>query len=263
MALAALAAAGVVAGVVYATRQDPPQPEALCPTKPAAVIVAGVKTGNASQVRAAMANPPKRAARLLEPLAQQHPKDAVVQFNNAMALYCAGYVGDATQSFRQAKQAGRDTYYEVISDNLLHPQFFHPEGGGYPPLQYFGRDKLILQGQIEQNRFHQRTAEKLWARAARLHPDDDQAQVAAAVGRFDMDNLSASFSRLGPLVKRFPASQSVRFHLGLMLAWTGQRDLAVQEFRAAVKLGPKSRFGALAGAFLKRFVTGGTSGAKR
>ena len=48
-----------------------------------------------------------------------------------------------------------------------------------------------------------------------------------------MDDLSASFSRLGPLVKRFPKSQTVRFHLGLLLAWTGQGTLAVKEFKAA------------------------------
>ena len=78
------------------------------------------------------------------------------------------------------------------------------------------------------------------AQAARQRPNDDEAQVAAAVGRFDEDNLSASFSRLGPLVKRFPHSQSVRYHLGLLLAWTGQRDQAITEFRLARSLGPRT-----------------------
>ena len=89
-----------------------------------------------------------------------------------------------------------------------------------------------------QRRGKEHSAEKLYARAARLQPGNDEAQVAAAVGRFDEDDLSASFSRLGPLVKRFPHSQSVRYHLGLLLAWTGQREQAIKEFRLAQALNP-------------------------
>jgi tetratricopeptide (TPR) repeat protein len=259
VAAAAVVAAGIVAGVVYATRQDPAQPRALC-RRASAFVVPGVRSGETARVRAAMARPAKDAARILEPLALAHPRDPVVQFNDARALLCAGYVADAAGALRRAKTSGRDTYYEVAADNLLHPQFFGP---GYPPFQYFGHDPLLIQGQVQQRAFHQHSAERLWARAARLHPDDADAQVAAAVGRFDMDDLTASFSRLGPLVERFPASQSVRFHLGLLLAWTGQRDLAVAQFRKAHDLGPRTRFGALAGQFLRRLVAGGTSGAKR
>jgi tetratricopeptide (TPR) repeat protein len=256
---AAVAAAAVVAGVVYATRQDPPQPKALC-RDPAALVVPGVGSRNADAVRAAFRRPPKEAARILQPLAEESPDDPVVLFNQATALYCAGYVNDAEQAFRRAKAAGRDTYYQVKADNLLHPQFFAPKEGGYPIFEYQGHDPLLIQGQIQQRQYHQETAERLYARAARLHPDDADAQVAAAVGRFDMDDLSASFSRLGPLVKRFPRSQSVRYHLGLLLAWTGQRDLAVKEFRTARALDPAGKLGQESDAFLKGLTAGGTSG---
>jgi tetratricopeptide (TPR) repeat protein len=256
---AALAAAAVVAGVVYATRQDPAQPKALCQS-PKPVIVPSVGSKNADAVRVAFAHGPKAAARELEPLAQRNPDDPVVAFNDGTALYCAGYVQDAVQAFRQAKKAGRDTFYEVQADNLLHPQFFQQ---GYPPFQYYGHVPLLVQGEIQQRQYHQETAEKLWARAARLRPNDPEAQVAAAVGRFDMDNLSASFSRLGPLTKRFPRSQSVRFHLGLLLVWTGQRDLAIAEFRKAVALGRTTPLGKDAERFLKGIVPTGTSGRKR
>src|SRR6185437_4619234 len=137
---------------------------------------------------------------------------------------------EAVQAFRKAKKNGRDTRYRVVVDNLLHPQYFKD---GYPPFQYAGRDPLLIEGQVAQRNNHNETAERLWSRAAKLHPNDADAQVAAAVGRFDMDDLNASFSRLGPLVKRFPRSQTVRYHLGLLLAWTGQGALAVKEFRAA------------------------------
>jgi tetratricopeptide (TPR) repeat protein len=260
---AAVAAAAVVAGVVYATRQDPPQPKALC-QRPAALVVPGVGSTNADAVRAAFRRPPKEAARILQPLAEANPDDPVVLFNQGAALYCAGYLTDAEQAFREAKKAGRDTYYQVKADNVLHPQFFVPkDGAGYPIFEYQGHDPLLIQGQIQQRQYHQETAERLYARAARLHPDDADAQVAAAVGRFDMDDLSASFSRLGPLVKRFPKSQSVRYHLGLLLAWTCQRELELKEVRAARALGPGTKLGQESDAFLGGLSGGGTSGSKR
>lgn len=259
---AAVAAAATVAGVVYATRQDPPQPKALC-GHPPALVVPGVGSKNAAAVRAAFRSPPQQAARLLQPLAEENPDDPVVLFNQGTALYCAGYLTDAEQAFRRAKKAGRDTYYQVKADNLLHPQFFSPREGGYPIFEYAGGDPLLVQGQIQQRQYHQESAERLYARAARLHPDDADAQVAAAVGRFDMDDLSASFSRLGPLVRRFPRSQTVRYHLGLLLAWTGQRELAVKEFRAARELGAGTKLGRESEAFLEGLGSGGTSGSKR
>ena len=256
VAVAAVAAAGTVAGVVYATRQDPPQPTTQCKKQPTPIVVPGVRSAHVAEVRAAFEKPPAAAARALEALVQASPGDPVVQFNDGTALLCAGYTAEAADAYRRAKTAGRDTWYEVKADNLLHPQFFQQ---GYPPFLYSGGDALLVQGQVAQRDFHQRTAERLWAKAARLRPDDPDAQVAAAVGRFDMDDLSASFSRLGPLVKRFPHSQTVRFHLGLLLTWTGQAKLAVKEFRAARALGPSTVLGRDAAAFLERLVTGGTN----
>ncbi|HET7129169.1 MAG TPA: hypothetical protein VFJ93_08865 [Gaiellaceae bacterium] len=259
VAVTAVAAAAVVAGVVYATRQDPPQPRTLC-KKPAVQVVPGVSSPHLQAVRDAFAKGPKSAARALEPLADRHPKDPVVQYNDATALLCAGYVADATAAYRLAKKAGRNTYYEVRADNLLHPQYF---GDGYPIFQYTGMDPLLVQGQIAQRQFHQHTAERLYAKAARLHPEDADAQVAAAVGRFDMDDLNATFSRLGPLVKRFPRSQTVRFHLGWLLAWTGQGTLAIKEFKEARRLGATTTLGKEANAFLTRLESGGTHGTQR
>ena len=42
------------------------------------------------------------------------------------------------------------------------------------------------------------SAEREFAAAAALAPHDADAQVAAAVGRFDKANPSLAFSRLGP-----------------------------------------------------------------
>jgi predicted Zn-dependent protease len=239
VAVIALAAAAVVAGVVYATRQDPAQPKARCKNGVAAVFYTPSK--NTATVRNALRTGQRRAARALEALAAAPPKDPVVQFRYAPALYCGGFDAEALQAYRKAKRAGRDTRYEVTADVILHPQFFSE--GGYPPFVYSGGDALLVQGQIAQRNYHQHTAERIWARAAKLHPNDADAQVAAAVGRFDMDNLSASFSRLGPLVKRFPKSQTVRFHLGLLLVWTGQAKQAIKELRLAHQLDPGTAMG--------------------
>lgn len=254
--LAVVGAAAVVVGVVSATRQDPVQPKVRC--NPAPFLVPGVSSPAVAAVRRALAQPARSAPASLETAARGAPNDPVVQFNYALALYCAGYLGDAEQAFRAAKKAGRNTFYEIRADSILHPQYFDQ---GYPIFEATGAGvpALLRQGIAAQQAGHQHTAERLYARAARLYPGDDQAQVAAAVGRFDEDDLAASFSRLGPLVKRFPQSVSVRYHLGLLLAWTGQRDQAVVEFRAAKRLAPTSALGREANAFLARLVPARTS----
>lgn len=259
--LLAVLAAGIVVGVVYATRQSPPQPRAQCKQTPKPFVVPGTPTANVAAVRAALAQPPAAAARALEQLAYEAPDDPVVQFNYGTALYCAGFLADAVQAYRAAKTAGRDTYYEIQSDLLLHPQFFTK--AGYPPFLSESHDPLLVRGAILQRDGHQHSAERAWAKAARLRPRSDEAQVAAAVGLFDMDNLSASFSKLGPLTRRFPKSQSVRYHLGLLLAWTGQRDQAVTEFRLARSLGPKTTLGMEATKLLRGLVASGTNGTQR
>jgi len=259
VAAIAVVVAGVVAGVVLATRQDPTQVAVQCKQRPKALVVPGVPSQNVAAVRSALARPPKTAAEVLEPLSQQFPNDPVVQFNFATALFCAGFEADAEQAYRQAKKAGYNTYYEMQADAILHPQYFQPQGGlPYPIFQPQSHDTLLIQGVLMQRRGKQHSAEALYARAARLQPGNDEAQVAAAVGRFNEDNLSASFSRLGPLVQRFPHSQSVRFHLGLLLAWTGQRAQAVTEFQFARSLNPRSTLGKQSSAFLSGLVKGGT-----
>lgn len=251
--MVAVAVAAIVAGVVYATRQVPAQPKAFCARARADVDKS--LTTHAAAVAAAMRRPAKEAARALEQLAAINPRDPVIQFNDGVALLCAGYLVEAEQALRRAKVAGRDTRYEIRADDILHPQYFQQ---GYPPFTYTGRDPLLVRGQVLQRQGHQRSAERVWSRAARLRPGSADAQVAAAVGRFDMDDLVASFSRLGPLVRRFPQSQTVRFHLGLLLAWTGQRDAAVQQFRRARSLGRRTQLGKASNAFLRGLVTGGT-----
>nr|MBA2742275.1 hypothetical protein [Actinomycetota bacterium] len=71
---------------------------------------------------------------------------------------------------------------------------------------------------------------------ARLAPDDVEANVAAAVGRFDKARPADAFGRLGPLTKRFPREPTVRFHLGVLLLWTGRIDEAERQLGLASKI---------------------------
>jgi tetratricopeptide (TPR) repeat protein len=258
----AVAAAGIVTGVVLATRQNPAQPQTLCKGfKPAPLVLPGVgKPAAVAAVRAAFAAWPRGTVGKLELLAQRYRHDPAVLFNYGRALQCRGYLPDAAQAYAAAKTAGRDTQYEIEADNALHPQFFQ---GGYPIFEPEGDDPQLVSGVLLQRAGHQHSAEKIFLKAARLHPNDAEAQVAAAVGRFDEDNLSASFSRLGPLARRFPRSQSLRYHLGLLLVWIGEANQGINEFKLARALGPHRLLGREANRLLRRLVANGSNQTQR
>ena len=96
-----------------------------------------------------------------------------------------------------------------------------------------GAHGKLLYGAALQKLGRPLSARREFAAAAALAPNDANAQVAAAVGLFDKTRPAVAFSRLGPLVKRFPHAVTVRFHLGLMLLWLKQIDKAKAEFRKA------------------------------
>ena len=257
----AVAAAGVVTGVVLATRQSPAQPKVQCHGAPKPLLLPGVGSAQAAAaVRTAFSDWPSGTLQQLATLARRYPSDPAVQFNYGSALFCRGYISDAEAAYRATKTGGRDTQYEIDADMILHPQFFQQ---GYPIFEPTRPEPLLVRGVLLQREGHQHSAEKLYQQAARLHPNDDEAQVAAAVGRFDEDDLAASFSRLGPLARRFPRSQSVRFHLGLLLAWIGERDQAAHQFQLARALAPKTKLGREADLFLRRLVANGTNSTQK
>jgi Flp pilus assembly protein TadD len=128
----------------------------------------------------------------------------------------------------------------VRAGDLLHPN----SPRGLPQFQpSFTRartraQRLLIDGVRLQQSWRPVSAERVFARAARLAPNDPDAQVAAAVGRYDKDRPSLAFGRLGPLARRFPRSQTVRYHLGLLSIWIGAFGQARREFALAVRLAP-------------------------
>ena len=205
-------------------------------------------------------------------LARLNPRSSLVQLAYGLALYWRGDQAGAEEAWRKARNAQPDTSYALRAEDLLHPNFprglpnfvpsFLPPPGLArlsPPKQLAylrsratdARGKLLY-GVALQRLGHQLSALKEFEAAARIAPDDPEPQVAAAVGRFDKADPSRTFSRLGPLAKRFPQSQSVRFHLGLALLWLGSVKKAKQELRLARNAGPSSPLGTEARRFLER-----------
>jgi tetratricopeptide (TPR) repeat protein len=194
----------------------------------------------------------------LSRLATLYPKSALVQLELGLAILWAGDSG-ASDAWRQAAVLEPDTSYAVAAANLLYPQYaknlptFVPDqidlldrlGGksAAAQLRILRRSARretgvrmidhLLYGVALQRLDHPLSAQREFDRAAELAPNDPEALVAAAVGRFDKADPSAAFSRLGPLARRFPKSATVRFHLGLLLLWIGSVRQAKKELQLA------------------------------
>ncbi len=214
-----------------------------------------------ARVGQAFARWPDATVARLTQLAGLHPKSAVVQLNLGIALFWAGEDG-AKAAWRSAAELEPDTSYAVTAGNLLYPGFARnlpvfvpsfdvPAGIGSlsAPAQLKtleqraasgDRDGTLLYGVALQRLGRQRSAERVFASLAARRPNDAEAQVAAAVARFDKAAPARAFSRLGPLTRRFPQEATVRFHLGVLLLWSGELKEARRQLRLARTVEPGS-----------------------
>jgi tetratricopeptide (TPR) repeat protein len=245
----AAAAAGVVVAVTALTANHPPAPLGPRPGKPPYAADWTAPARLAGDVRAAVGSVPR-----LRGLATANPRSSFVRLNLGLALFWRRENAGALTAWRQAKRLQPDTPSAVRAGDLLHPdsprglpQFEPSTARADTPAR-----RLIIRGVRLQASGRPVSAERLFARAARLVPRDSDAQVAAAVGLYDKDDPSRAFSRLGPLVRRFPHAQTVRFHLGLLSIWLGTFGQARKELRRALAENPKSTYGREARLLLKR-----------
>ncbi len=207
-------------------------------------------------------------------LAQRHPRSALVQLNYGLALFWRGDEAGAKAAWRAARRDEPDTLYAVRAEDLLYPSFprglptFVPSFPApaavarlSPPRQLAylerrartgGARARLMYGVALQRLGRQLSALHEYEAAAALAPADPEPKVAVAVARFDKAAPSRTFSRLGPLARRFPKSQSVRFHLGLCLLWLGSVPQAKAELRSARDAGPRTTLGTEARRFLER-----------
>ena len=258
VAVAGIVGAGIVVGLTLDTRTTPHQPRAEAGKPPVPRLSGAV----GAEIMAAFRDWPHGSIDAMQRLGLEHHggktvaerrTSALVQYYRGVALLWAGYPSDAEAALESAKKLGSNTIIHNRADNLLHPNFFEEASGpGYPVFVPTNSDPLLKKGAQEQEAGHQVTAEALYRRAAKLHPTSIPAKVAVAVGLFDEDNLTPSFSRLGPLSKQYPRSQVVHYYLGLLLAWTSQGQEAIAQFRRVVALGATTTLGKTATEFLKQ-----------
>ena len=236
VALAAAGAAGTVVAITALTANHPLRPRSGKPPFAADWTAPRALTG---EVRAAVGSVTR-----LRALANGHPASSFVRLNLGLALYWRRDDGAALLAWRQAKRIQPDTPSAVHAGDLLHPDSPH----GLPRFEpSFTRATTPLQRRLVRGiRLQQSerpvSAEREFAAAAALAPRDPDAQVAAAVGLYDKDRPAVAFARLGPLVRRFPNSQTVRFHLGLLSIWLGAFEQARRQLELAVAEDPKSSF---------------------
>jgi Flp pilus assembly protein TadD len=242
VAAAAVGLAAVAIGVTLATRTDLPRTRARRP--PLAQDPTAAPDVR-RQLRDALDAWPAGTVRRLRILAEQHPRSALVRLELGIALAFSGRDADAEAAWRAAERVQPDSPSAVRAEDLRHPR----TPPGRPPfVPSFSRARTraeahLARGVQFQAALRPVSAAREFAAAARLEPEDPDARVADAVGRYDKDAPARAFSRLGPLVRVFPHAQTVRFHLGLLLIYLNDFEQARRELRAARAEGPRTRLG--------------------
>ena len=206
-----------------------------------------------ARIGAALASWPDGSVGALQDLVREHPERALAHLNLGFALFWDGRRQEAVDHWRAARRVEPDSPAAVRAGDLLYPNFATglphfvstieppPEIASLPADRQVERlRRNAADGPVEAKLLYgialQRLGRPLSARrafddAVRADPANVQAQVAAAVVRFDKAEPEAAFSRLGPLARRHPRNPSVRFHLGLLLLWIGNVDEATRQLR--------------------------------
>ena len=214
-----------------------------------------------AKVGAALASWPEGSRDRLEQLAKLFPDAAVVQLHLGLARLWTNE-GDPVAAWRAALEAEPDTPYAIVAGNLLHPDLprglpaFIPSFSAptaitkLPPARQLealriaarhgGLREQLLYGVGLQRVGRPVSAARVFERASRRYPDEVEAQVAGAVGQFDKDAPERAFARLGPLSQTYGDEPTVRFHLGVLLLWTGRIKPAERQFRLAAQAKPGS-----------------------
>ena len=214
-----------------------------------------------AKVGAAFAAWPDGTLDRLEQLAKLYPEEAVVQLHLGLARFWARR-GDPEAAWRAVVDGAPDTPYAIVAGNLLHPNLprglptFIPSFAASPAVTRLppARQLAALRSEAERGGLREEllygvglqrvgrpvSAAAVFERAARRYPHEVEALVAAAVGRFDKDSPEVAFGRLGPLTRTYPDEPTVRFHLGVLLLWTGRVRAAERQFRLASHSRPGS-----------------------
>jgi tetratricopeptide (TPR) repeat protein len=226
-----------------------------------------------AKLGAAFAGWPATADRV-EQLGALYPRSSLIQLHVGIERLWAG-TGGADTAWREARDVEPDTPYAVLADDLLHPQlapglpiftpsFPYPLPSGTPAAQLEAlrgsrsERGLLIYGIALQRLGRPVSARRAFAGALRLAPNDVDALVADAVGRYEKSDPAGAFSRLGPLTRRFPKAATVRFHLGVLLLWQSDVPEAKRQLRLARAAQPGSRIARDAERYLQELRKTGT-----
>jgi tetratricopeptide (TPR) repeat protein len=236
-----------------------------------------------AQIGVAFALWPDGTLEQLRKLEARDPASGLVQLHLGLALYWQGRLQEAEEAWRKAEEIEPDSSAALRAESLLHPEmpagrpFFVPaeplpqDLEGRLPLEQLDALERRAQGStratpwIQYGVALQRAGRSLSARdafdkAVELEPDNPEALVAAAVARFDKDEPSQTFSRLGPLTTRFPDEPVVRFHLGLCLIWLRRLDEARNQLEQTRADGGQTVWGRQASELLDTLDSAATAG---
>jgi len=207
-------------------------------------------------VGAAIAAWPEGTVERLRRLVDEKPDSGVARLHLGLAFLASGEEETAAErEWREAKRRDPDSPAALRAEDLLHPEMAPgrppfvapfpevPELEGLLPDRQLAElerraeagdaaDWLLL-GAAYQRAGRPVSAGEAFLVAAELEPGSLAAQVAAAVGRFDKDDPSQTFSRLGPLARDHADAGVVRYHLGLCLSWLGEVEEAKRQLRQA------------------------------
>ncbi len=224
-------------------------------------------------VGAAIASWPEGTVGRLEALAADNPSSGVARLHLGLALLASGDEEDAQATWRTAERVEPDSPAALRAEDLLHPQF----APGRPPFvaplaapaelegltpedqlvllerraKDGGTDDRLAYGIALQRVGMPVSARRAFEQALEVDPDSLPARVAEAIGRFDKDDPSQAFSRLGPLADA-DENGVVRYHLGLALSWIGQVEEAVRQLELARDADPDGFYGREAERLLDR-----------
>jgi tetratricopeptide (TPR) repeat protein len=228
-----------------------------------------------AEVGEAMSRWPRGTIPRLRELERSHPDSALVKLQLGLALYWLRRAAAAEQAWREAEVVEPDSPAAIRAESLRHPEmpqgrpFFVPSAAVPPdvaellPLQQLAElerraelsddgESWIRYGVALQRAGRPVSAVEAFDRAVDADPRSAEAEAAAAVARFDKDDPSAAFSRLGPLGQRYPSAAVVRFHLGLMLLWLRDVTGSREQLEEALALEPDSIYGREAALLLDR-----------
>ena len=224
-------------------------------------------------VGAAIASWPDRTIQRLQGLAAESPESGVVRLHLGLALLASGDEEAARAEWREAERVEPDSPTAIRAEDLLNPQFApghppfvapltaQPELEGLSPEEQLaelehqaeagGVEERLVYGIALQRVGRPVSALEAFESALETDPDSLEAKVADAVGRFDKEDPSQTFSRLGPLADA-DKSGVVRYHLGLGLSWMGQVEAAIRQLRLAREDDPEGFYGREAERLLHR-----------